>query len=81
MPLPERVCVECGKQFTLLPKKPGLANTCPQCSVPVPETEMVERKPRRKREKTADEIISDLERRKRRHQKLMDLISPKGNRS
>jgi predicted nucleic acid-binding Zn-ribbon protein len=25
-------CVECGKTFELLPKKPGLANLCPDCS-------------------------------------------------
>lgn len=47
MPLPEKICVSCGKRFTLLPNKPGLANTCPQCSAPPVEIAVVERKPRK----------------------------------
>jgi hypothetical protein len=80
MALAEMTCVACGRLFTLLPGKPGLINMCPQCSVPVVEPEIVERKPRNKRLKSVAEVIADHERRQRRRQKLMDLIKPRGNR-
>ena len=80
MPLQERVCVECGKRFTLLPNKPGLVNMCPQCVAPVP-VDAPERKPRKRRQKTVNEIVSDNERKRWRHQKLMEVIYPKGKRS
>jgi hypothetical protein len=78
MPLKEMTCVACGKQFTLLPKKPGLANMCPQCSTPPAENGVPERKPRKKRQKTANEIVRDLEVKLHNSQKLRDLIFPKG---
>ena len=81
MPLQERVCVECGKRFTLLPNKPGLVNTCPQCATPPVLIDVPEREPRKRHQKTVNEILSDHERKMRRHQKLMELISPKLNRS
>jgi hypothetical protein len=51
MPIPANTCVSCGRRFELLPNKPGLVNTCPQCSVPPVESEVIERKPRKKRQK------------------------------
>jgi hypothetical protein len=63
MPIPERICVSCGKRFALLPGKPGLVNTCPECSAPPVESEVVERKPRKKRQKTSGEVVRDSERR------------------
>jgi predicted nucleic acid-binding Zn-ribbon protein len=78
MPLAEITCVGCGKRFTLLPKKSGLVNTCPQCCTPPVEYDVPERKPRKKRQKTANEIVRDLEVKLYNRQKLRDLISPKG---
>ncbi len=78
MPLLQKVCIECGKRFTLLPKKPGLVNMCPQCSTPPVESDAPERKPRKKRQKTANEIVRDLEVKLYNRQKLRDLIFPKG---
>jgi hypothetical protein len=78
MALREIVCVDCGKRFVLLPKKPGLVNTCPQCSVPPVEPFVPERKLPKRRQKTTNEVVADHERRMRRHKKLMELISPKG---
>ena len=36
MPFPVKTCVVCEEEFELRPDKPGLANRCPQCSVPEP---------------------------------------------
>jgi len=72
--MPERICVSCGKRFVLVPSKPGLVNTCPQCSVPPVETEFVERKPRKKRQKTSEEEVRDSERRLYNLRKQQDLI-------
>jgi len=72
--LPEKTCVSCGKRFTLLPTKPGLANTCPQCSAPQVESESIERKARKKRQKTTNELIADAERKVRRNAKMRELI-------
>jgi DNA-directed RNA polymerase subunit RPC12/RpoP len=74
MPLPEKTCADCGKRFVLLPNKPGLANICPQCSVPPVEIAVVERKPRKKRQKTPNELLGDAERKLRRHKKLTEII-------
>jgi hypothetical protein len=74
MPLPEKTCVNCGKLFVLLPNKPGLANTCPQCSVPLVEIAVIDQKSRKKRQKTANELLGDAERRVRRHKKLTEII-------
>ena len=80
MPLPEKTCVSCGKAFTLLPNKPGLVNTCPQCSVPRVEIEVVERKPPKRHQKTVNEIVADSERKQRRREKLKELIYRKTDR-
>lgn len=77
MPLAEKTCVSCGKLFTLLPNKPGLANTCPQCSAPPARIEVIERKPRQKRRKTTNELAADAERRLRRLKEMNKLISRK----
>ena len=39
MPFPVKTCVVCEEEFELKPDKPGLANRCPQCSVPEPGKE------------------------------------------
>lgn len=44
MPLGQlRTCVECEKEFQLLPDKPGRINVCPACSVPENERYLSER--------------------------------------
>jgi DNA-directed RNA polymerase subunit RPC12/RpoP len=73
MPLPEKTCVSCGKRFTLLPSKPGLARTCPQCSTPPVRTEVVDRSPTTRRQKTTNELVADAERKLRRHKKLIEM--------
>ncbi len=78
MPLVEITCIACGERFTLLPTKPGLATTCPQCSAPPVERDPPERKPRKKRQKTVNEVIRDHEVKMHRLKQLRDLISPKG---
>jgi uncharacterized Zn finger protein (UPF0148 family) len=78
MPLKEMTCVACGKGFILLPKKPGLVNMCPQCSTPPVESDVPERKPRKKRQKTVNEIVRDLEVKLYNRQKLRDLVYRKG---
>ena len=75
--MPEKTCASCGKRFTLLPNKPGLVNTCPQCSVPPVESEVIERKPRKKRQKTVGEEIRDAKAKLYRLRKLEELLSPK----
>jgi predicted nucleic acid-binding Zn-ribbon protein len=74
MPMPGRTCVNCGKLFTLLPNKPGLVSMCPQCSSPLVEIEVVERKPRQRRRKTANELMADAERKLRRVRRTTELI-------
>jgi hypothetical protein len=74
MPLPEKTCVSCGKIFTLLPNKPGLAKTCPQCSAAPAEIDSIERKTRQKRRKTANELVADAERKLYRRRKMSDVI-------
>ena len=74
MPMPEKTCVNCGKVFTLLPNKPGLVNVCPQCSCPQAETEVIERKPRQKRRKSANELVAEAERKLRQTTKMNELI-------
>ncbi len=74
MPIPEKTCISCGKLFTLLPNKPGPVNTCPQCSVPPAEIEVIERKPRKTRQKTTNELVADAERKLRRLRKMNELI-------
>jgi hypothetical protein len=80
MATPDRSCGNCGEAFTLSPDKPGLVNVCPRCSAP-PIQELIERKPLKRRQKTANEIVGDYERKMRRNKKLIDLIMPKGMRS
>jgi hypothetical protein len=74
MPMPEKTCVDCGKVFTLLPNKPGLVNVCPQCACPQAEIEVIERKPKQRRRKTANELVADAERKLRRTRKTIELI-------
>lgn len=74
MPLPEKTCVSCGKLFTLLPNKPGLVNNCPQCSVVPAEIESFERKPRKKQQRTANELVADAERKLYRKRKMLDIL-------
>jgi hypothetical protein len=61
----------------LLPNKPGLVNVCPQCSDPQEEIEVIGRKPRHKRQKTANELIADAERKLRNTTRMRDLIYAK----
>jgi hypothetical protein len=72
VPLPEKTCVSCGKRFALLPNKPGLVNTCPQCSVPPVEIKAVVRKPRKKRQKSREEQFRDTERKVRKLDAFLD---------
>ncbi len=74
MPITEKTCISCGKLFTLLPDKPGRVNTCPQCSVAPAEIEVIERKPRKARQKTANELVADAERKLRRLRKMNEVI-------
>jgi hypothetical protein len=74
MPLPVKTCTSCGNIFTLLPNKPGRANICPQCSAPPAESAAVVRKPRKKRQKTVNELIADAERKLYRQRKMNELI-------
>lgn len=74
MPMPEKTCASCGKLFTLLPKKPGLVNICPQCSTPPAVIEVAERKPRQKRQKTVNELVANAERKLRRLEKMNKVI-------
>jgi predicted nucleic acid-binding Zn-ribbon protein len=62
MPTPEKTCVRCGQLFILLPQKPGLVNTCPQCSAPTFEQEVIVRQSRQKRRKTTNKQVADTER-------------------
>jgi hypothetical protein len=79
MSMPEKTCVSCGERFTLLPNKPGLVNTCPRCSVPQVESEIIERKPRKRRQKTTGEEVHEQERKLHRSKKLKELIFGKGS--
>jgi hypothetical protein len=36
MPIPTRICRQCGREFTLSPTKPGNINDCANCAVDVP---------------------------------------------
>lgn len=74
MPISEKTCISCGKLFALLPDKPGPVNACPRCSVPPAEIEVIERKPRKTRQKTANELVADAERKLRRLRKVNGLI-------
>jgi hypothetical protein len=74
MPIPEKTCVSCGKIFTLLPKKPGLVNVCPQCSAPPAEIAVIVRKPKKRRQKTVNELLADAERKLHRQRKMNELI-------
>jgi len=61
MPLTNKTCVSCGKVFALLPNKPGLVTTCPQCSAPTFESEIIVRKQGQKRSKTTNQLIAVVE--------------------
>ncbi len=56
----EVICVVCANQFTLLPTKPGYANTCPACSPRASQGKgIVAQRPSTRKRKTLNEEIRD----------------------
>jgi len=65
---------ELRQNLHLLPNKPGRVNVCPQCSAPSAELAVIVRKPRKRRQKTVNELVADAERKLHHQRKMNELI-------